>query len=150
MHKGRLYPFASAFYTCEAIFWPGYLPRKFHASYLDVITDDWGLIAGGVVTDELVPSLVTPGDGSYHYVDPGGAFLLEILFHKVLESPKRYTVSVRMEVPGPHANVASQEFGPVTYSSRFSSPWLNSGADPPFFSGSTPGLLIRPATWAEV
>ena len=150
MHIGSQYPYLREFWQAECYFWPGWVPRKLYVAVDSLTTDSWSLLHTPIVTDVGTPDAFSIGDPVWTYDDPGGAFRLEVLLHKVSTYPNiAYSTPTRLILPSGHVGLASGQvngpqriFGPLPYD--------QASFDPPFFSGAVPGLLVRAAVWSEV
>lgn len=149
-HLGKTYPYLFERWLVEVQFWPGWVPRKLYVRTTGTNGDSWDLLAGGLVSDDAEPDFGgVDGDLRYPFTDPLGQFFLNVRFHQVAISPKKYSVSMRMGTHA-HANICSCEIGPEerTFGGYL---WtLNSGASPPYFNGHSPTTIVRGATWSEV
>lgn len=150
MHKGLAYPYLFEFWQCELFFWPGLVPRKVHVSCPLGYGTSWDRLNPGLVTDVGVADAFLTGDPRWIYSDPGGVFIVTVLFHKTATHPKRYSGSVRVEEVGPSvASLASGELVGPQY--VFAGPLMTLvTTSPPYSLGLVPPVVIRPATWSEI
>lgn len=149
MHKGRIYPYAPRPWQCEVFFWPGYVPEVYFVRSSGMNGDLWDLLSGGVVC--YIDDWDAPAVGDIRYSAatlPPGLTTLRLALHKVGLSPKRYSLTARVSHAA-HANLASVEIGPSVTTATWPAFTFDSGADPPYFNGHVPDVLVRPARWGE-
>lgn len=150
MHLGRTYPFLFEHWQAWCFFWPGFVPRKLHVSCPAGFGTSWARLAGGVVTGIGQPDAFSIGDPKWTYTDPGLAWQLRVLLHRVNDFPCRYSITASLEEVGPV--VTSEVYGEVSSPQYAFSGWTFTFASnfPPFSLGVVPPLQIRAATWSEV
>lgn len=150
MHVGHHYPFLFQFWQAECFFWPGYVPRRIFVQGPAGFGSSWDRLVPGLVTDIGQPDFFLAGDPAWEYLDPGGLWDLQVLFHKVGLSPVVYSINVRLREFVP--NVTSVVDGEVAAPQYTFGGWILQHCSnfPPFSLGVVPPLTIRAATWSEV